>query len=372
MKQRDASDAGTQTVIDHERDLPEFIGLIYDAATDSSRWPLFLDRLCDIAPGAKSVMMMHDAQTSSIRCPRTARWEDDWTASYTDYYVNVHDIVPPEVTFGSEFYRDWLRPQRLSAGITVSIFKEQRRYMNFSVLSDTVDGALQARNIDFVRMLSPHLRRAGQINRQMADLTFASRALEQAFDHLDRGVILLRPDGRAFYCNRQAKEYLDLEEGLLLHRDGRVGCQNLEIEERLDRAIFLAAETARGQAGSAGGLMAIPRREGLMPWSLMIAPMPATALDLGSPEGAVVLFILDRNRKPVISVESLRTMLGLTATETRTAVALAEGQSPEEIAKEHGTAILTVRTHLRNAMGKAGVSRLPELVAIVLRCGAMG
>ncbi len=377
-------------MIDRERDLPEFIGLIYDAATDASRWPLFLDRLCDIAPGAKSVMMMHDARTSSIKCPRTARWEEDWTASYTAYYVklnrwtaefahydvgqavNVHDIVPPEITFGSEFYQDWLRPQRLSDGITVSIFKEQQRYMNFSLLSDAVDDSAQIGNIQFLQALSPHLKRAGQINRQVADLTFASRAMEQAFDHLDRGVILLHGDGRAFYFNRRAKDDLALEDGLTLHRDGRVGCHNLEVEENLERAIQRAGKTARGSGTASGALTAIPRRDGLMPWSLMIAPMPASALDFGHSEGAVALFILDRNRKPAISADGLRTMLGLTPTEIRTAIALARGQSPEEIAREHGTAILTVRTHLRNAMAKAGVSRLPELVGIVLRYGGVG
>ena len=377
-------------MIDRERDLPEFIGLIYDAAADASRWPVFLDRLCDIAPGAKSVMMMHDAQTSSIRCPRTARWEEDWTASYTDYYVklnrwtaefahydigravNVHDIVPPEITLASEFYRDWLRPQKLNDGMTVSIFKERQRYMNFSLLSDSVDEAVQSNNIEFLQALSPHLKRAGQINRQVADLTFASRAMEQAFDHLDRGVVLLHGDGRAFYFNGRARDYLDLEDGLILHRDGRLGCHNLEVEENLERAIVLAGKTAKGKGASSGGLVAIPRRDGLIPWSVMIAPMPASALDFGPSEGAVALFILDRNRKPAISAEGLRTILGLTPTEVRTAIALAQGQSPEEIAREHGTAILTVRTHLRNAMAKAGVNRLPELVGIVLQCGGVG
>ena len=59
-------------VLDQERDLPELIDLIYDAAVDPTQWPRFLDRLCDMAPGAKSVMMMHDASTRSINC-RAAR-----------------------------------------------------------------------------------------------------------------------------------------------------------------------------------------------------------------------------------------------------------------------------------------------------------
>ncbi|MDB5395862.1 MAG: putative Transcriptional regulator, LuxR family protein [Rhodospirillales bacterium] len=376
-------------MIDQERDLPEFIGLIYDAAVEPTRWPMFLNRLCDMAPGAKSVMMLHDASTRSIQHPVTARWEENWTTSYTDYYVKlnkwtaafayfdvgraavVHEIVPRTVTLKSEFYQDWLRPQNLATGITVSIFKEKLRYMNFSVLSGEVEEEAQARHASFLQTLSPHLRRAGQINRQISDLTFASRAMEQTFDHLDRGVVLLHADGRSFYFNKQAKHDLDLCDGLILHRDGRLGCQNQELEDELYRTIFLAGKTAKGIGNAAGGIMAIPRRDELMPWSLMITPMPASALDFRHPEGAVALFIVDRNKKPILSGASLRTVLGLTAAEARTAIALAEGKSPEKIANDQGNTILTVRTHLRNAMGKTGISRLPELVALVLRCGSV-
>jgi DNA-binding CsgD family transcriptional regulator/PAS domain-containing protein len=377
-------------LIDQERDLPEFIGLIYDAAVEPSRWSLFLDRLCDMAPGAKSVMMLHDANTRSIRQSTTARWEEDWTTSYTDYYVKlnkwteafayfdighattVDEIVPPEVTLKSEFYGDWLRPQHLITGVTVSIFKENLRYMNFSVLSDAVDSDVQAQNTALLQSLSPHLRRAGQINRQMSGLNFVSNAIEQAFDQVDRGVVLLHADGSSFYCNARAQQYLNLHDGLLIHRNGRVGCHNPDLEEKLLRAIFLAGETARGTGDSAGAIMAVPRRVGPRPWSLMISPIPSSALDFGHAEGAVALFIVDPNQKPVISVSSLREILGLTPSEARVAIALAEGRSPEEIAKEQGNTILTVRTHLRNAMSKAGISRLPELVSLVLRFGNDG
>ena len=375
-------------MIDQVRDLPEFIGLIYDAAVEPSRWAMFLDRLCDMAPGAKSVMMLHDANTRSIRQSMTARWEDNWTTSYTDYYVKlnkwteafayfdvgyaatVNEIVPRDVTLKSEFYGGWLRPQHLITGVTVSIFKENLRYMNFSVLSEDTDDDLQIRNATFLQTLSPHLRRAGQINRQMSGLSFVSSAIEQAFDQLDRGVVLLHADGRSFYCNARAEQYFNHRDGLVLYRDGHIGCQSPDIEERLHRAIFQAGETARGAGESAGGLMTIPRRAGLMPWSLMVSPIPASALDFGYPEGAVAVFIIDPNQKPVLSVASLRAILSLTASEARVAIALTEGKSPEEIAKEQGNTILTVRTHLRNAMSKTGISRLPELVALVLRCGS--
>jgi DNA-binding CsgD family transcriptional regulator len=383
---RRRAESVVMNVLDQERDLPELIDLIYDAAVDPTLWPRFLDRLCDMAPGAKSVMMMHDANTRSINASVTARWEEDWTTSYTDYYVKhnqwtaefahfdvgramiVDDIVPRAVTMKSEFYEDWLRPQNLVTGVTVSVFKENLRYMNFSVLYQDADDDLQKRNVAILQELSPHLRRAGQVHRQISGLTFQSRAIEQAFDSLNRGVVLLQPDGRCFYYNDRAKRFLDMNDGLIQYRDGRIGCQDAEAEADLYRALLMAGKTAQMKGSSPGDIIAVPRRSSALPWSLMIAPIPASALDFGYSNGAVVVFIVDPEQKPVISVAGLRAVLGLTASEARVAIALAEGLSPEEIAKLHGNAILTVRTHLRNAMGKAGVSRLAELVALVLRC----
>jgi len=84
----------------------------------------------------------------------------------------VDDIVPRAVTLKSEFYEDWLRPQNLLTGVTLSVFKENLRYMNFSVLYQDADDDLQRRNVSILQELSPHLRRAGQVHRQMSGLTF--------------------------------------------------------------------------------------------------------------------------------------------------------------------------------------------------------
>ena len=218
--------------------------------------------------------------------------------------------------------------------MTISIFKENLRYMNFSVLSEDFDPELQKRNAAFLQALSPHLRRAGQINRQVSGLNFVSQALVDAFDRVNRAVVLLHADGQVFYRNEQAERYLDLRDGLIMHSDGRIGCQDQTIEGELYLAIQLAGKTARGAGDSAGGIKTVPRHLAARPWSLMIAPIPVSAADFGYSEGSVALFIVDPNRPPALSVANLRAVLGITEAEARVAIALAEGKSPEDIAKK--------------------------------------
>jgi DNA-binding CsgD family transcriptional regulator len=372
--------------MDNEPRAGDLIGLIYDAAVSPERWALFLDRLCDLAPGAKGSMMLHDAKTQSAVLPSTARWEDDWLRSYTDYYVKLNqwtarpnlevgkalhcdDLVPRKTVQRSEFYADWLRPQNLISGIAILTFSDVSRYMAITILHKDIAEEVHRRNVAVLQTLSPHLLRAAQIHRQISGLHAKAESFESAFDHLDRGVVLLDGGGRAFYFNRQARSYLARGQGLAIGQGGQLRCARWDAHDKLLKAIFKAAQTAAGAGDSAGEIIAVPRPLGMTPWAVMVAPLPASALDLGRPEGAVALFIVDPDQRPTLSVAALRSVLGLTASEARIVVALADGNTPEEIGAKHGITILTVRTHLRNAMRKTGTDRLSELAALALRCG---
>lgn len=59
----------------------------------------------------------------------------------------------------------------------------------------------------------------------------------------------------------------------------------------------------------------------------------------------------------------LQAAYGLTAAEAGIALGLSQGLSIEQIAQERATSLWTVRTQLRSACAKLGVSRQAELVA---------
>jgi DNA-binding CsgD family transcriptional regulator len=367
-----------------QSDLLRCIGLIYDAAVDTARWQYVLN---DIAEqfGGKVSLALHDQKSGRPTFLATANWEEDWVADYVAYYAPINpwtanlqnipvqsaacdDVMFPKAALRkTEFYQDWLRPQRLEAATAAVVFNDKERFLNISVMHESE--RFQEECLRLFQGIIPHLQRAAQINRQISGLQVNAQSMERTFDYLDRGVVLLDGEGKAFYCNRHAKEYFDRMDGLVLGRDGKILCVGHGTQSKLDASIAQARATSAGFGSSAGDIIAIPRAHGGMPWSVMVAPMPASAMDLGRPEGAVVLFIIDPDKKPALSIAALRTVLGLTAAEARVAIALANGNTPEEIADKLGITTLTVRTHLRNAMSKTETRRLAELVALVLRCG---
>nr|WP_301287254.1 helix-turn-helix transcriptional regulator [Sphingobium sp. OAS761] len=62
-------------------------------------------------------------------------------------------------------------------------------------------------------------------------------------------------------------------------------------------------------------------------------------------------------------VGRIRSLYGLTRAEVEVVLALCAGKAPEELARERGVALNTVRTQMKNIYSKMDCSRQSELVA---------
>jgi DNA-binding CsgD family transcriptional regulator len=82
---------------------------------------------------------------------------------------------------------------------------------------------------------------------------------------------------------------------------------------------------------------------------------------------AQILRSLDEVPDRRSSFALLQERLGITQSEARVAVSLADGKLVADIARELGMADATVRTHLRNIYRKTGATRQVELVTLVHR-----
>jgi DNA-binding NarL/FixJ family response regulator len=82
---------------------------------------------------------------------------------------------------------------------------------------------------------------------------------------------------------------------------------------------------------------------------------------------ASVMVVARTPRDPARLTPVLQSGYGLTAAEVGIALGLARGLCIEQIAEERATSLWTVRTQLRSACAKLGVSRQAELVAKLTR-----
>ena len=94
--------------------------------------------------------------------------------------------------------------------------------------------------------------------------------------------------------------------------------------------------------------------------------------DYGARHVAALVLLVAPGSRRRIDPGLVATTLGLTPTESRVAVGLAEGKSVRDIAKATGLSENTLYWHLQQIYEKKAISRQVDLVRLVLSINAFG
>jgi DNA-binding CsgD family transcriptional regulator/PAS domain-containing protein len=382
-------------VKDQEELLLDCIDTIYAAALDPDRWRDFLALLCQIAPNAKATMFLHDSRVE--RCDQliSSNWEDDYIADYLRYYASVNpwvreassitvgrayssaELLPESVLRSSEFYADWLRPQKLDVGLALSAARSDERQLLVSALykGDESDSDAERRR-GFLQKLAPHLSRALKIHRQLADSRLAEAISDRALDMLPIGFLLIDLSGVVHFHNRVAAEFFSANDGIALDAKGHLELWAAPDQQRLARVIAMTSDGQLIRLSSHDeDFFEAARPSMRRPYSILVAPFKVEGmglldrLDVGRP--TTMLLISDPERTAPRAMDWLSRAWGLTLAEARVATDLIAGARPNEIAEAHGLSAHTIRTQLNAVFAKSGCRSQAELVRSALRHVAM-
>jgi DNA-binding CsgD family transcriptional regulator len=109
--------------------------------------------------------------------------------------------------------------------------------------------------------------------------------------------------------------------------------------------------------------VALRRAEGARP--LVLRAVPIAVGRQSGPHTVVILLDLEATPEP--QAEALQKLFELTPAEARLALRISRGRSPEQIAKEGGVAVSTIRKQLASVFTKTHTSRQSELAALLAR-----
>ncbi|MBZ9849988.1 helix-turn-helix transcriptional regulator [Mesorhizobium sp. CA14] len=90
-----------------------------------------------------------------------------------------------------------------------------------------------------------------------------------------------------------------------------------------------------------------------------------------TPDGSIIVALLDRQPRTGPNPETLRKMFGLTSAETQLALRLASGDAPLEIAERSRLSRTTIRSQLASLFAKTETRRQAELVALLGRISVL-
>ena len=362
--------------------LADLVDCAYQAAIDGDAWPAFLTRFADALHGHNTALLVNDLASKENQAIACVRTDPQRLRLYNEYYCRLNpwidkgssDLAFGRVTVGvgemyftgnellrTEFYNDWLRPQKLKHSIAALIMASRDRVILCSTLRSGSQGPFGAKDVGFYESLLPHLRRAVLTREHATGIFDAGRQALDLLENSPNPCILLAQTLKPVVVNRAARDLLNANCGVSLNR-GMLAGARIEDTARLQKLIARAAA-----ARPSGGEMAIYRERG-QPLLILVSPIPPRCEAPLPSQAIVAVWISDPNREAVSRVKRIRTLFELTTAEADIAAEIAHGLSLYEIADLLEISRHTVRNHLKHIFEKTGARRQSDVVRLVLSC----
>jgi DNA-binding CsgD family transcriptional regulator len=222
-------------------------------------------------------------------------------------------------------------------------------------------GIFTDRDMEVMRLLVPHLRRAVTISNVLDTQTVEKARMTETLDALKLGVVLTDADSRILHANRAAQEMI--REGGTL-RDGRgvLRAENTAASAEMKEAIGLAARNESGLGRT--GLAVRLSEDYELPVVAHVLPLASGEIRSRLDPAAVAAVFINPAVEDERSAQTVAATFGLTRAETRVLSRVLAGMTVVEAAADLSVAMTTARTHLDNIFAKTGASRQSELLRL--------
>lgn len=377
--------------------LSDVIGLIYEGATDPSRWTK------DILPAVAEYIQVSECFLfTPLHTPQNGGYcflhgiaqehldlylnkyhnEDVWTSSALEknlfFEGNVifgEELVSREQLLESKIYKECLSRDKNMAQMMTSIVLGMAATNSMPVACSFFRGlhhpTFKEQDRERLRLVLPHLSRSLGVMQRLrsAELTVATSL--SALDRLPSGVLLMDASGAVAFANRSAQRMLEDGDGLHLRKLSQaIGLGDLVAEDAADsKAIGDAISATLNRdpyvTPHFSMCVTVPHVSGLASYTLQFSAL-GDHNEFGGGKFAGIIFIADSAQQVEIDPALLQSAYGLTTAEARVAVALLECSSAQEVADILGTSPHTVRTQIKQIYTKLGVDTRTRFVKLLL------
>lgn len=352
--------------------LSRLVGRIYDCAIDPDHWEGVLLEIREALDFCNAMFTVWTAPrgdtllnvTSGIPEPfaeTLAGFGDQiveaWggAANIAGYALGEPKVLSwerdPSDWIGSSYYREWLAPQHITDLMAVAVTRDASLYCSLGFARHGHSGAITTQEVDFVRLLVPHVQRAVAISRMLDIQSVSAATFAAVIGALPAPVVLVDRDLNIVHANPAAEPVVARGAGLSV--DG-ARISGASLETPLHRAIT-------GQQSAA----AIPvHLRDLGPAVLHILPLEHGPVRRTLAPGAVAAIFVSTETARAAPTAAIATLFDLTPAETRLLAAIATGSTLNEAAQQLGVGTGTARTHLLRLFAKTGTNRQADLLRL--------
>lgn len=362
----------------------DLIGAIYDCVITPERWSGVLDEICaefGFATGALSVASLTNMRAgvnavSGSDLTQMAQNGIAYGADIIELWGGVERIqqyplgepivqsqaVRQDVISGNRYYREWAMPKGLFDAVAVGLVRDKTMVGNAIFSQHQSAGPIGDAQLDGLRVLAPHIRRAVTISNLFDMKTVEAATFAATVEALSVGVVLADEDCRIIHANAAATAMLAADDPIVV-RHGRIAVQSAATTSTLQSAVAQAAkdEATLGQKGIG---IPIPRAGG-DPLVIHVLPLRRSHMRSGLHQrAAAALFVASASGPPRLPHDALNQLYDLTPAEIRIFELICEGQTRADVSESLGISISTVKSHLFHVFEKTGCRRQVDLVRL--------
>jgi DNA-binding CsgD family transcriptional regulator len=365
--------------------LSDLIGGIYDCAIAPDGWPQTLGEICSLMNCMAGAIQLADLKEPRVEIFRSWGIAPNWLERYNNYaedllalyrgYADIDALPLDEPLVLSRhpggpptedrIYREWAKPQGMCDGLKAIVLRERGRIGTFGADRHEAVGPATDREVEILRLLLPHIRRAVTISDVMDLKTLRVDALATTLDSLSAGVIVVADGNSILHANESARRMFAAH-GPVVSRRSKLAASHGGAEAELAKAITLAHRNEAG-IGAAGIDVALRGPAGE---PAIAHVLPLARGDLRTrlvPRATAAIFITQAEAVPPPGLGALARSFALTPAEGRLLGRLAAGATLAEAGAALGVTLATAKTHIRRIFAKTSTTRQADLVALIHR-----
>jgi DNA-binding CsgD family transcriptional regulator len=365
-------------------DLDALIGAIYDCVIDPSRWYDTIDRIrlrfalynaILAVNGANGDIVMHvTSNVSRDMLAMVEKYASDvprmwggWAriaAAPLEEPIFNSDVRPPDYE-DADYYRYFVAPQDIVDAIAIVLVRDAATVANLAFGVHRSAPRLTAAQVDELRILAPHIRRAVVISRLLVSTMTAAASFTDTLDASPAGIVLIDARRRILHANDAGRAMLAAGDPIR-DADGLLELTAEVVPGALQRAIDTARDAVAGSRG-----MGVPaRRRNGQPLTMQVMPLEHRH-GANTPASAVAaVFVAEAVSGPATSADILSVLFDLTPAQARIFALVAGGMSLARIGAQLGIAPATAKSHLTSIYRKTGESSRSGLVKLAQDVGA--
>ena len=340
-------------------------------------------RMTEFLNSCACYILIFERSSQAIRRSLFHEMDPDCVRQYDEYFASIcprreYSLKHPDVQLFAdyshidegamerdEFYR-YLKDFHLRYYLAAKVADtaDSTAYVTFQRTKR--QGHVQDPELKKISLLLPHLERAVELNQRLGSIETRLDAFEDVLDRNASGIVLLDDHGNVAFMNAAARDIVGRNDGLSVHRQRLSAAQKID-SQKLNERVRASISNLSSNALDLSGRIAITRPSGQRPFVVEIFPLrQSEAIFAPNSRVSAVVFIVDPEATVVPSRDTLISLFGLTTTEAKLAIRLADGGSLKEAGDALGIAKETARFHLKAVFQKTETSRQSELVRLLV------